>query len=312
MSLAEHRYHHVYGGLRIASETPIARLPAVDATRRPDIVFAVAEAIQPGACPVIYQWVGRFEMTLARQGDDWVFGSRPMGVEIWVSADGRRLVCAAPAASAEQVSEFLIRRVLPRVAQLHARLTLHAALVEGPDGCVMLVGRSGAGKSTLSTALGRMPGWRQLSDDISILAPDGRSVWASAPGAYLTPTSADALSLARDGGADPSHSGKAWFNVGETPEGPRPVAGLVLLGRRDGEVAPRLTPIAGLAALPRLAGQFLHFDPSDRAAAARLFASFGRAVATMRCYRLAYPSDFAALPAVGAELRKVGAPATAA
>jgi hypothetical protein len=117
---------------------------------------------------------------------------------------------------------------------------------------------------------------------------------------------------AGDGGGDPSHSGKAWFGVGAPAHEPLPIAGLVFLKRRAGVERPQLTPLARGEALAALTAQFIRFDPSNRTAEAQLFASFARVIAAIRCYRLEYPSDYAALPAVAAELRKAGAPAWAA
>lgn len=304
---------YVYGGLRIASELTFARLTPADPANAgaADLEIRVADSpAAPARGRKLYQWPGRFEMSLWSHDADWVFHSARMGLDAALSADGRTLRCHTQGADADPLCEFFIRRVLPRAAQLHGRLTAHAALVHGPNGCLMLAGQSGAGKSTLSTALGRMTGWRQLSDDISILAADGRRVWASAPGAYLTPISRAALGLdAAEGGGDPSHSGKAWFGVGALASEPSPVAGLVFLQRRDDVRAPHLVPLSRAETLHALIPQFIRFDPSDRAAEARLFQSFAAATGGFGGYRLEYPSDYAALPAVGDELRRAGAPA---
>ena len=302
---------YVYGGLRIASELAFARLTPADPADAgaADLEVHVADcAAAPGRGRKLYQWPGRFEMSLWSDGADWVFHSARMGLDVALSADGRTLRCHPQGADADSLCEFVIRRVLPRAAHLHGRLTTHAALVQGPHGCLMLAGPSGAGKSTLSTALGLMAGWRQLSDDISILAADGRGAWASAPGAYLTPTSRAGLGLdAGEGGGDPSHSGKAWFGVGALASEPAPIAGLVFLHRRDDVRAPRLTQLSRAEALHALIPQFIRFNPSDPAAEARLFQSFAAAIGGFGGYLLEYPSDYAALPAVGVELRRAGA-----
>lgn len=302
---------YLYGGLWIASELAFTRLTPIarDDGAAPDIELFLADGA-PDHGRKLYQWPGRFEMSLWSSGDDWVFQSARLGLGVTVTDNGRQLHCHA--AASEALSEFVIRRVLPRVAPLHGRLTLHAALVRKPEGCVMLTGQSGAGKSTLSTALGTMDGWDQLSDDICLLAPDGRGAWASAPGAYLTTSSSGGLGFdAAHGASDPSRSGKAWFGVGTPAREPLPIAGLVFLDRRQDVSAPRLAPISRAEALGALTPQFIRFNPSDQAADVRLFQSFARALGAFHSYRLEYPSDYAALPAVAAELMKAGLHAVA-
>lgn len=301
------RQLYLYGGLRIDSELALTRLAPVarrDAgTAEIELTLARGAAVRGRR---IYQWPGRFEMSLWSSDAGWVFHSARMGLDVTVTNDGRQLGCHP--GDTETLSEFVIRRVLPRVAQLHGRMTVHAALVLGPHGGVMLAGPSGAGKSTLAAALGTMGGWDQLSDDICLVAPDGCGVWASAPGAYLTPRSMAALGFdADDGAGDPSRSGKAWFHIGAPAPEPLPIAGLVFLDRRSDVRAARLVSISRAEALGSLTPQFIRFDPSDGAAEERLFRSFARVVGAFECYRLEYASDYAVLPSVSGELRKARA-----
>lgn len=306
--LACHRY--VYGGLQIVADAALERLSPTADGAAADIEISFRRL---GAPPKrerqLYALPGRFQLSLWTSGPDWVFRSAALDEDVLVSADGRVIRCFPRGAPSTGLAEFLIRRVLPRVAQLHGRLTLHAGLVLGPHGALLLTGPSGAGKSTLTTALGLMVGWRQLSDDISILSPDGGGVWASAPGAYLTPSSAAGLGFDQsEGGGDPSHSGKAWFGVGAGSHAPAPIAGLLFLARRPNAAPPRLVAVPRPQAFAALQPQLIAFDPSNATMSAQLFGRFGRLVGQMSCYQLDYPSDYAALPAVAAALATAGAP----
>ncbi len=252
-------------------------------------------------------------MSLWTQDDGWVFRSSTLNIDVTVSGDGRRLRCHCDDPRSDGVSEFLIRRVLPRLALLHGRLTLHAAAVRGADGCLLLSGATGAGKSTLSTALAMTGGWRLLSDDVSILTPDGPSVWPSGPGAYLTPTSVAGLGLdPASGGADPSRSGKAWFAAGEAIGEALPVAGLVFLNRTDPQAPPRLSPLPRPVALRRAWRQVIRFNPLDPQESGRLFEQLTRLVWRAPAFQLDYPADYAAIPRVDAELRRTWNPELAA
>jgi hypothetical protein len=306
---------YIFGGLRIDAEPQLARLWRDDREPRPrsDVELIYAGPSRPTRDQHLFAWPGRFGMSLWAHEAGWVFRSSTLDIDVAVSADGGRVRCHCDNPGADGLSEFLIRRVLPRLALLHGRLTLHAAAVHGADGCLLLSGATGAGKSTLSTALAMTGGWRLLSDDVSILAPDGPSVWPSGPGAYLTPTSVAGLGLdPAAGGPDPSRSGKAWFDAGVAVDEALPVAGLIFLNRTDPQGTPRLLPLPRPVALQRAWRQVFRFNPPDPQETARLFELLTRLVWGAPAFQLDYPANYAAIPSVDAELRRIWNPELAA
>lgn len=58
-------------------------------------------------------------------------------------------------------------------AMCHQYLIIHAAVLERGGGAVILPAPSGSGKSTLCAGLG-WSGWRLLSDELTLLSPEGR------------------------------------------------------------------------------------------------------------------------------------------
>jgi hypothetical protein len=306
---------YLFGGLRIDAEPQMARLWRDERRPQPpsDVELTHAGPTRPAREHRLFAWPGRFRMSLWAQEAGWLLRSDALNIDVVVSADGQRLQCHCDDRDADGVSEFLIRRVLPRLALLHGRLTLHAAAVRGAAGCLLLSGATGAGKSTLSTALAMTGSWRLLSDDVSILTPDGPRVWPSGPGAYLTPTSVAGLGLdPAAGGADPSRSGKAWFDAGAAVGEALPVAGLIFLNRTGPQSPPRLLPLPRPAALRRAWRQVIRFNPLDPRESARLFDQLAGLVWRAPAFQLDYPADYAAIPSVDAVLRRTWNPELAA
>lgn len=58
-------------------------------------------------------------------------------------------------------------------------LVMHAAVVARDDAALVMPGEPGAGKSTLCAALTFLDGWRLLSDELAILAPESSQLQAS-------------------------------------------------------------------------------------------------------------------------------------
>lgn len=58
-------------------------------------------------------------------------------------------------------------------------LVMHAAVVARDDAALVMPGAPGAGKSTLCAALTFLDGWRLLSDELAILAPESSQLQAS-------------------------------------------------------------------------------------------------------------------------------------
>jgi SynChlorMet cassette protein ScmC len=61
--------------------------------------------------------------------------------------------------------------VFSRAVEARGGLLIHGALAEWNGKGVILAGKSGVGKSTASARL--TPAWRSLSDDATLIVPDG-------------------------------------------------------------------------------------------------------------------------------------------
>ena len=99
------------------------------------------------------------------------------GVKSWFSPQGTFLNSGVP-----QFNPFPLQTALPHLEwglnrcvfrNAHNYLMVHAAVVERGGRALILVGTSGSGKSTLCAAL-VLRGWRLLSDEIALIAPDGK------------------------------------------------------------------------------------------------------------------------------------------
>jgi hypothetical protein len=165
--------------------------------------------------------------------------------------------------------------------------------------------------------MSRLAGRRVLSDDASIVEAGPVQVWPAASGVSLTPEAAQGLRLDPEHGAsDPTRVTKTWYEAapapGPAPTQPLPLAGFVFLERKQAGASPRLAAIDGVEALKLVPPQLIRFDPSNRQTSGRLFERIGDVIAQSRCFRLDFPEDYAALPAVVAELERAWEPAAAA
>ncbi|WP_018290037.1 hypothetical protein [Verrucomicrobium sp. 3C] len=86
------------------------------------------------------------------------------GLTGWIAKDGGWGAIEEDP-NAPQDRAVSIRRVLPFLAALQERVTLHAAATASAAGVFAFVGESGAGKSTLSRCLAEL-GWRIAADDL--------------------------------------------------------------------------------------------------------------------------------------------------
>lgn len=93
--------------------------------------------------------------------------------EFHISADGRRITGRRHAgASAESFTTYLLGQVLALALVKQGLEPLHAAVVAVDGRAVGFVARSGLGKSSLAAAF-LAAGYRLLTDDILVAAPDG-------------------------------------------------------------------------------------------------------------------------------------------
>ncbi|MDD4932947.1 MAG: hypothetical protein PHO89_05710 [Methylacidiphilaceae bacterium] len=88
----------------------------------------------------------------------------PTGLKGWIAKDGGwGAIEEDPDVPWDRLVR--VRRLLPFLAALQGRVTLHASAVASPTGVHAFVGESGAGKSTLSRCLAEL-GWRIVADDL--------------------------------------------------------------------------------------------------------------------------------------------------
>lgn len=180
-------------GLRVASELPIAALPAWNGSvdHSPDIV------IQIGAVPAQLD-APNYVGPLLQIGRDGTVLHVARGIATYLIQDGRHITVApAPGAMIADVQLFLL--ATPFGALFHQRglFPLHASTVMIAGRTIALAGHSGAGKSTLAASL-LAAGGQLLADDLTVIdiAAQGRPrVLPSFPQQKLWQDSLEALGL---------------------------------------------------------------------------------------------------------------------
>lgn len=297
-----------FGGLSVASDVRIEGLHearALNRARDADISVALASGAAPAARTHLFQWPGRYRLSLGRLGSDWLFSSS-LGAAFRVCAGGRRVAAYAGDRPPDiGFMDVLTRRVLPRIAILHGAVPIHAAAVANGDGALLVSAPSGFGKSTLAAVMARRPGWSVLSDDISVLSSaDGRTMASpTASGVCLRPESRGALGL-RDTECRsmPGYDDKLWFEPDAAVAMPRPLRAFVALARRADIDAPILKPLTPAEGFMLATNQLIHFNPKASAdgAIAQMMDRLSRALDGVPSYVLACPDRLEALGA-GAE-----------
>jgi hypothetical protein len=298
-------FRYSFGGLSVNSDAPLEGLreaPELDrANGAADIGMTLAAGAAPSAQEILFQWPGRYGLSLGRLGSDWLFSSR-LGAAFRICPDGRRIVAYAGDRSPDiGFMDVLARRVLPRVALLHGAIGIHAAAVANATGALLLSAPSGFGKSTLAAVMSRRPGWTALSDDVSLLGSSGGQtlVLPAASGICLRPDSRRALGLRdRQCRSMPGYEDKLWFRPDPGPEAAaRPLSAFVVLIRRADVDAPTLKPLAPLEAFMLATNQLIHFNPKASAdgAIAEMMERLSRALDGVPSYVLACPDRFDAL-----------------
>ncbi len=111
---------------------------------------------------------------LRAEGGVWAVLPRT-GFVVWVPQNGTRLTVhpdLSQMSNHEQmahpcrdVANSLVTGLLSRLPAMWGELPLHAALLNAPQGFILLTGVSGVGKSTISQFLSRRHGWTLLDDD---------------------------------------------------------------------------------------------------------------------------------------------------
>ena len=177
-----------------------------------------------------------------------------------------------------------------------------AELNVAPGECVGLIGASGAGKSTLAASLYRS-GHRLLGDDAVVIDEtaqgfEGEAVYRSL---RLFPESIEQVLVDPVATAPMAYySSKLLVDAGQGPSnGPDsvPIGGIFALAVGNEGVSH--TPLKPADACMMLVENSFALDPADPLAAAGRMAKAAKLAAAVPCRSLAYPSEFAILPAVG-------------
>jgi hypothetical protein len=292
MRLAAFEYD--LGGFEVRSTCALPGLRArPDARESLRIHVETAGGPPPAAGQELFRWPGLYGLTLATLDEGWLFSTRAHGAAA-LSADGRTLRCFPDAASSSDWPDVVVRRILPRIAQWHGRVALHASTIADARSAIVLLGPSQAGKSTLAAAM-RGRGWRVLSDDISLFDADrtSASAFPTTAGVCLWPDSLSAIvGPGVAGRRVAGHAAKQWVGEGhDSPERACPVSALVLLDPRDDGDA-SLDRVDPASAAMCAGQQMVVFNPNDAVGLSRAWAAIGRLVTAVPMFRCRYRRDY--------------------
>jgi hypothetical protein len=289
-------------GHEVASELPLARLNQVPGPR------GSLRVVRAGADPL--ERHGELTAWSERLGNTFAVARGDRGeLVVWCSVTGSWLLepsegvihaAPLPAADANAVEHRLVSVMAPLLLAERGDLVVHASAVETPAGAVLFAGPSGRGKSTTVAALSRL-GVPVLAEDGLALesTDDGALAWAGARGIRLKDPGEAA-------GEAAAHYPPGLEHDGATPPaGGRPVAGLVVLGERGGELSVEsLSPGETAAALaPNL------FHRGGPEALRPAFASLARLAGAVPGFRASLPDDLGALAAAAPRLVELATPA---
>jgi hypothetical protein len=262
----------------------------------------------PPSGEVVFSWPGRYGMRLAMVDGQHLFTSARDGAFfISKKADEIQVYPAArdfDASKADGMVPFLIRRVLPRIAQLHGRTGLHGASVMiNQQDALLLLGTSGAGKSTLSVALHRELGWTVLSDDISLI--DGSAAptrcFPVVLGACLWPDSLASLAYPdMKSHKLPAHDEKRWRELSSNSHDESAVVrALIFLDQnKSNHTEVNLVRLAPAQAIIAAMQQLVRLNPLDAEALERDMDILGCLLQHTPAYTLTYPRQYTSLPSV--------------
>jgi hypothetical protein len=270
-------------GVEVSSDVALPGLPPVAVPGRGrTIVLDVEEHPAERLGDAVFRWPGRYGMTLHTTAEGWALSTTY--VTAFLSADGYSIRCQ-PAAPGSDWRDVVVRRILPRVAQWHGRLALHASAVAIDGAAVLVTGASGAGKSTLAGALCRFASGDLICDDIALVeSTSGRpEVWPIGRGLALWPDSLSALAPSlEDCALVTGHDQKR--TVVTTPVvRPTRVAAVIMLAGASDVAAPHLdlAPLPSAGAARALGAHIVSFNPSDPTFMQRSWSQVGQLVSNV-------------------------------
>jgi hypothetical protein len=301
-------------GLSVSADFPLpAGIPACEAASLPAVALEIAsperlEAEWSGAVAP-EPWRGKLgdglELAIEwGRGGDLLFryGDR---ASFLLGAAHDRLRCAPMDPASSAWLRVLLTRVLPNVAIANGYEALHASAVATEHGTVAVAAASGSGKSTLALELVKR-GRPLFADDTVVLGRRAGEVEAhpSGPFANLPPSAEKPTELGTDLGLV---DGERWVAIADTASEPAPVAAIVLLERRPGE----LLGASSVSASPLALAPFMLGLPDHEGRDATRFSLYSDLVQSTRLLRLT--ADVGHSPADLAEVLEraleLGAPA---
>jgi hypothetical protein len=208
------------------------------------------------------------------------------------------LAWAAPGVAAHAIERVHRRGVVPAALQRLGFETLHASGVRLRAGVVGFLGHAGAGKSTLARAFTAVAGVSPWADDTLIVALDDDETAA--------------VPIPFDVGLRPSsarHFGEDASGVITATGGRAPLAALMMLERGSPSIL--ATRLDARDAFECVLPHACTFSMNDADRRRQMVEHYLTLAAQVPVFRLAYPTDFGALPEVvdvvaGAVSRQVG------
>jgi hypothetical protein len=220
-----------------------------------------------------------------------------------VSAGGTDVAAyPVPDVSEQTIEHLYLSQVFPLAMSRQWKLVLHASAVEVEGAAVAFLGASGRGKSTL-TASFATSGYRFLTDDGLQLekSSNGYLIQPSHPSIRLWDDSRWALIPSSARMVSPvDYTPKARLLADDEVsfcDAARPLRCLYVLGKQNMN-ALAIEPVSGRDAMIELVRNSFLLDIEEREMLAHHFGQLSALAALPMIFRLDYPRQFAALPAV--------------
>ena len=264
-----------------------------------------ARPLAPVPGVAFHQWAfpdGTLWTQFFRQGTGYLLRF-PDLADFEVSADGASVQgFPAPGVTSATVEHLYLNQVLPLALSRQGKLVLHGSAVDIAGQGVAFLGESGRGKSTLAASFAT-EGTRFLTDDGLLLEWVGSRcmIIPSHPSIRLWEDSQDALvNASAEMAPAVSFTSKARFLAGPGIafcDESRPLHRVFFLGEGDAQ-APTIEPLRPAEALIELVKHSFLLDIEARDMLMRHFDDLTRLAELPIYFRLDYPRDYDALPAV--------------
>jgi adenylate kinase family enzyme len=207
----------------------------------------------------------------------------------------------ADASRHETVRHLLANQIWPRIIAHQGELVIHAAGLLASKGAILLLGSSGSGKSTLAASLD-LNGFPLLGDDAMEISRDAKG--AAANSLYrslrLFPDSIAAL-IADDAPQTPIADYTPKRNIlcphDERIGAPVGICGAFVLDSAPTEDC-SVERMSGSEACMAFVEHSFWMDPTDIARTKERMSDASALAVSVPTFRLAYPRDYSALPAV--------------